>query len=108
MPLHPRRAPLVGRARELLFRHPGVAEVAVVGTPDARLGEQIVAFIRTTARQSPREEEELFAYRRENLSPQKTPQRWVFVDAFPMTPSGKIQKFVLRERLLAEAKGLYR
>jgi len=78
----------------------------VAVTPDARLGEQVVAFIRPTARQSPREEE-LFAYCRENLSPWKTPQRWVFMDAFPMTPSGKIQKFVVRERLLAEAKGLY-
>jgi fatty-acyl-CoA synthase len=44
----------------------------------------------------------LFAYCRENLSPQKTPRRWVFVDSFPMTASGKIQKFVLREQLLAQ------
>ena len=87
---------------ELLFRHPGVAEVAVVGIPDARWGEQVVAFIRPAVGQSPREED-LFAYCRESLSPQKTPQRWVFADGFPMTPSGKIQKFALRECLLAEA-----
>lgn len=86
---------------ELLFRHPAVAETAVVGVPDTRRGEEIVAFIRPAAGQSPREED-LFAYCRENLSPQKTPRRWVFVDTFPMTASGKIQKFVLREQLLAQ------
>ena len=41
--------------------------------------------------------EELRAYCRERLAPYKTPLHWVFVDAFPMTPSGKIQKFKLRE-----------
>ena len=40
--------------------------------------------------------EELRAYCRERLAPYKTPLHWVFVDAFPMTPSGKIQKFKLR------------
>jgi fatty-acyl-CoA synthase len=88
---------------ELLFRHPAVAEAAVVGVPDTRRGEEIVAFIRPAAGQSLREED-LFAYCRENLSPQKTPRRWVFVDTFPMTASGKIQKFVLRERLLAQMR----
>jgi len=39
----------------------------------------------------------LRAYCRERLAPYKTPLYWVFVDAFPMTPSGKIQKFRLRE-----------
>ncbi len=41
--------------------------------------------------------EELRAYCRERLAPYKTPQHWVFVDSFPMTASGKIQKFKLRE-----------
>ncbi len=74
----------------------------MVGVPDARLGEQVVAVIRPAAGLPPREDE-LVSYCRENLSRQKTPQRWVFVDAFPLTPSGKIQKFVLSERLRAEA-----
>jgi fatty-acyl-CoA synthase len=86
---------------ELLFRHPKVAEAAVVGIPDARWGEQVVAFIRPAAGQSVREQD-LFAYCRENLSPQKTPQQWVFVDELPTTPTGKVQKFVLRDRLLAK------
>ena len=45
--------------------------------------------------------EELRAYCRERLAPYKTPLHWVFVDAFPMTPSGKIQKFKLRESFTA-------
>lgn len=60
-----------------------------------------IAFIRPAAGRSPREKD-LFAYCRENPSLQKTPRQWVFVDMFPMTASGKIQKFVLRERLLAQ------
>lgn len=43
--------------------------------------------------------EDLRAYCRETLAPYKTPLHWVFVDDFPMTPSGKIQKFRLREEL---------
>jgi len=88
---------------DLLFRHPEVAEAAVVGIPHARWGEQVVAFIRPATGQLPREED-LFTYCLERLSPQKTPQRWVFVDAFPMTASGKIQKFMLRERLSEQSQ----
>jgi len=45
--------------------------------------------------------DELFAYRREHLAPHKTPRYWTVLEEFPLTPSGKIQKFVLRERFLA-------
>jgi acyl-CoA synthetase (AMP-forming)/AMP-acid ligase II len=45
-------------------------------------------------------EDELHLYCRQHLAPYKTPQQWVFVDAFPLTASGKIQKFRLRESLL--------
>ena len=48
-------------------------------------------------RPAPPAPEELRAYCRDRLAPYKTPVHWVFVDAFPMTPSGKIQKFKLRE-----------
>ena len=54
----------------------------------------------------PRTEDELFAYCREHLAPFKTPRFWTFVDAFPMTGSGKIQKFALRESFSAEAARL--
>jgi len=86
---------------DVLFGHPAVAEVAVVGIPDEKFGEQIAAFVRPATGTSPTEQE-LFSYVREHLAPFKTPRVWRFVDAFPLTASGKIQKYVLRDRLLAE------
>ena len=82
---------------ELLFRHPSVAEVAVVGLPDDRLGEEIGAFIRPAAGEAV-DKDRLFSYLREHLSPQKTPRLWFSVGAFPLTGSGKIQKFALRQQ----------
>jgi fatty-acyl-CoA synthase len=82
-----------------LFAHPGVSDVAVVGVPDERWGEQVAAFVRRAAGTSVTSAE-LFAYVRDHLAPFKTPKQWVFVDEFPLTASGKIRKFVLRERFL--------
>ena len=45
---------------------------------------------------------ELFAYCREHLAPHKTPRYWTMLGEFPLTPSGKVQKFMLRERFLAQ------
>jgi fatty-acyl-CoA synthase len=86
---------------ELLFEHPKVADAAVVGVPDAEWGEQVAAFIRSAAGEPPTPQE-LFAYCRANLAPHKTPRYWAFVDEFPLTASGKVQKFVLRERFATE------
>jgi fatty-acyl-CoA synthase len=85
---------------DLLFEHPKVAEVAVVGVPDATWGEAVAAFVRPAPGETP-DEAELFAYCRENLAAFKTPRHWEFVDSFPVTASGKIQKFVLREQFAA-------
>ena len=82
---------------ELLFKHPAVSEVAVVGLPDERMGEIVGAFL-SPAEGSTLNKEELFAYLREHLSPQKTPAIWVEVQDFPLTGPGKIQKFTLREQ----------
>jgi acyl-CoA synthetase (AMP-forming)/AMP-acid ligase II len=87
---------------QVLFRHPTVADVAVVGVPDAKWGEQVAAFVRPAPGQRP-DPDELFAYCREQLAPHKTPRYWTVLDQFPLTPSGKVQKFVLRERFLAQA-----
>jgi fatty-acyl-CoA synthase len=87
---------------ELLFKHPAVGEIAVVGLPDERLGEVVGAFIRAAPGATP-DRDELFAYVREHLSPQKTPRHWYLVEAFPLTGSGKIQKFVLRQQWEAQA-----
>jgi fatty-acyl-CoA synthase len=86
---------------EVLFRHPAVGDVAVVGVPDERWGEQVVAFVRL-APEGRVSTQELHDFVREHLAPHKTPREWVFVDELPMTASGKVQKFALRERFLSE------
>jgi len=86
---------------DVLFSHPDVAEVAVVGIPDAKWGEVIGAFVRPVPGHT-LSKEELVAYCRQYLASFKTPQHWMFVEEFPLTPSGKIQKFVLRERFISE------
>ncbi len=88
---------------EILVRMPGVAEVAVVAAPDARLGEIGCAHFRML-RGSPAPD--LAAVRgtleRAGLARQKWPELVRELPEFPRTPSGKIQKFVLRQRLRAE------
>jgi fatty-acyl-CoA synthase len=88
---------------DLLFAHPKVAEVAVVGVPDERWGEVMVAYIRPVpGEEANLSEEELKVYCRGQLAAFKTPQHWVFVETLPLTPSGKIQKFVLRDKFVRE------
>ena len=81
---------------ELLFVHPSVGEVAVVGLPDEKWGEVVAAFVRPAPGVTI-SKDELFAYMREHLAPHKSPRHWFAVEAFPLTGSGKIQKFRLRE-----------
>jgi fatty-acyl-CoA synthase len=82
---------ITGRVKEMIIRggenlfpaeienamleHPAIAEVAVVGVPDEKWGELV----------------------RDRLSPQKTPAYWIWVEEWPMTGSGKIQKFAMAE-----------
>ena len=80
----------------LIYQHPGIQEVAVVAMPDPRLGERACAFavLRDGARLS---FPELVAFLRErHLAPNYLPERLELVEALPKTPSGKIQKVVLR------------
>jgi len=81
---------------ELLFRHPSVGSVAVVGLPDAKWGEEVAAVLRP-APGATIDKAELIDYMRQHLAPHKTPRRWFSVAEFPLTGSGKIQKFKLRE-----------
>jgi acyl-CoA synthetase (AMP-forming)/AMP-acid ligase II len=89
---------------ELMLRMNGVAEVAVVASPDARLGEHAAAFVRLLPG-SPASTLDLTAVRAHldaaGLARQKWPEQLEFVDDFPRTASGKVQKFVLRARLRA-------
>jgi fatty-acyl-CoA synthase len=84
---------------ELLFSHPAVAEVAVIGLPDERWGEQVAAVIRPRDPAAPPSPEELKDWCRERISHHKTPAQWFFTASYPMTPSGKVQKFVLRDQI---------
>ena len=84
----------------VLLEHPDIAEAAVVGVPDDRWGEIVVAFLRR-APGAALEKASLVAHCRAHLAAFKTPAHWVEVDGWPLTGSGKIQKFVLRERFVA-------
>ena len=85
----------------VLFAHPRVANAAVVGMPDDRLGERICAYV-VLAEGESLELAEVQAWMAEaGLAKQKWPEHIELVDALPMTPSGKVQKFRLRERIAA-------
>jgi acyl-CoA synthetase (AMP-forming)/AMP-acid ligase II len=75
---------------QVLETHPEVAEAAVVGVPDARLGETVAGFVVAAHPDTPPDTEELRAYCRERLAGFKVPVQWTFVDALPRTPNGKL------------------
>ena len=79
-----------------LFAHPKIADVAVVGLPDRKLGEIVAAWIRLRAGET-MTREELRDYCQGKIAHFKIPQHIRFVDAFPMTVTGKLQKFRIRE-----------
>ncbi len=83
-----------------LIEHPAVAESAVIGKPDAERGEIVVAFVvlRPGHAGSPELVVELQQFARNRLSAHADPREVMFVDELPKTPSGKIQRFVLRQR----------
>jgi acyl-CoA synthetase len=89
---------------ELFLRLPGVAEVAVVAAPDARLGEHACAFVRPLpGSDAPTLDAVRSHLDAAGLARQKWPEDLRAVEEFPRTPSGKIQKFALRDRLRAES-----
>ena len=85
----------VVEVEELLYRHPAVVDAAIVAMPDERLGERACAFVTI---HSAFEFEDMKRYLAQaGLSKQYFPEVLRVIDEFPRTPSGKIQKFVLRE-----------
>ena len=86
---------------EFFFTHPAVADVQVVGIPDARYGEEIVAWIKFHPGHTANELE-LQTWCKSRIAHFKTPRYFKFVDAFPMTVTGKIQKFKMREISILE------
>jgi fatty-acyl-CoA synthase len=86
----------------VLTDHPAIESAAVIGVADQTWGEQVAAVIRLRAGHARPSVEELTEFLRKQLAAHKAPVYWSFVDELPMTPTGKIQKFVLRDRV---AKG---
>jgi fatty-acyl-CoA synthase len=84
---------------QVLFTHPGVREAAVLGLPDPAWGEIVAAVVVPTHPDRPPGASELHDHCRTHLAPHKTPARWFHTTDLPLTGSGKIQKFLLRERL---------
>ena len=111
------RINIVGRVKEMIIRggenlfpaeieaffmrHPKIAEAQIIGVPDAFMGEEIVALLRLKPGETATEEE-MREYCRSNISRQKTPKYIRFVDAYPLTGSGKVQKFILQEQMIRE------
>jgi fatty-acyl-CoA synthase len=81
---------------EVLHGHPDVAEVQVIGVPSHKYGEEVMAWVRLRGGTSANEDA-LTAHCRARLASYKLPRYWRFVDSFPMTVTGKIQKYRLRE-----------
>ena len=79
-----------------LLRHPDVAQVAVIGVPDERMGEVGCAFVVPKTGHTV-EPDAVVAWAREKMANFKVPRRVVVVDVLPLNPSGKVQKFKLRE-----------
>jgi fatty-acyl-CoA synthase len=86
---------------EYLYTHPKVADVQVVGLPDPKLGEELCAWIRLAPGETA-DEEEIRTYCRGQIAHFKIPRYVRFVDEFPMTVTGKVQKYIIRERMMAE------
>jgi len=114
------RFQITGRAKEIIVRggekiapreveeslhsHPKIAEVSVIGLPDSKLGEVVAAWIRLMPNESATEEE-IREFCRDRIAHFKIPQYIRFVDSFPSTASGKVQRFRIRE-IEMEARGI--
>jgi len=86
---------------EFLFRHPKIEAVQVVGVPDPKYGEELCAWVKLKPGTSAGPEE-IQGFCRDQIAHYKIPRYIKFVDAFPMTVTGKVQKFIMREQSMTE------
>ena len=86
---------------EFLYQHPAVSDVQVIGVPDVKYGEELCAWVRLREGQAVTGEE-LREWCRGRIASFKIPRYWKFVEEFPMTVTGKVQKFRMRETSVAE------
>jgi len=109
---------ITGRLKELIIRggeniapaeiesvladHESVMETAIVGLPDDRLGEVVAAVLRVRGSAEAELKNQLVDHVRARLAPFKVPARWFVTDEMPVTPTGKVRKFELRDAVLRE------
>ncbi len=86
---------------EFLYGHPAVLDVAVVGVPDAKYGEAVCACVRLRGGVAATEQD-IIEFCRGRIAHYKVPRHVRFVDSFPLTVSGKVQKYLIREQLRSE------
>lgn len=86
---------------DFLYTHPAVSDVQVIGVPDEKYGEEVMAWVKLTEGQA-LTEDELMAFCKGKIAHYKVPRYVKFVDQFPMTVTGKIQKFKMREEATHE------
>jgi fatty-acyl-CoA synthase len=86
---------------EFLYRHPKIQDVQVFGVPDPRYGEELCAWVKLRDGESAGIEE-IRAFCDGQIAHYKIPRHVKFVDDFPMTVTGKIQKFAMREQMIRE------
>ena len=86
---------------EFLHTHPGIAEAQVIGIPSEKYGEEVMAWVRAKAG-AILEESELLHFCRGKIASYKVPKHWKITNDFPMTVTGKVQKFRMREIAIAE------
>ncbi|HWA43548.1 MAG TPA: AMP-binding protein [Hypericibacter adhaerens] len=86
---------------EFLYAHPKISDVQVFGVPDPKYGEQLCAWIRVKSGEA-LTAEEVVGFCKGQIAHYKIPQHIRFVDAFPMTVTGKVQKFIMRQRMAEE------
>ncbi len=86
---------------EFFYGHPAIEDVQVVGLPDPKYGEELCAWIRLRPGASA-SEEDIRAFARGKIAHHKIPRYIRFVEEFPLTVTGKVRKFVIRERMIEE------
>jgi len=86
---------------EFLYTHPDIADVQVIGVPSEKYGEEVMAWVKLREGSSA-SGDELAAWCKGKIASYKIPRHWKFVDGFPMTVTGKVQKFKMRETAIEE------
>lgn len=87
---------------EFLYTHPAIEEVQVTGIPDDKYGEELIAWVKLAPEAATVTAEDLQAFCKGKIAHFKIPKNYKFVDEFPMTVTGKIQKFKMREISIEE------